>query len=160
MDTNTLKLALANQYIAGLKMLRQCIELCPPDLYEEGVHPRTFVRIAYHGAFYTRWYLTLGEDVDVHIAGAHPKLAWLWGKPAKAPTPTQSDLIAYIDKIISEVRPNLEVMDLDASYCGFSWYKSTSKLEHQFVNLRHLEGHVGQLSELLMARGIYIDWIG
>jgi hypothetical protein len=34
-----------------------------------------------------------------------------------------------------------------------------SKLEHQFVNLRHLGGHVGQLSELLMARGMTISWV-
>lgn len=160
MENTTVKAALANQYIAGLKMLRQCVERCPSDLYEAGVHPRTFVRIAYHGAYYTRWYLTAGEDVNVHIHGAHAKLAWLWGNPTKAPVPTQENLLVYIDAVIAEVRPNLEVMDLDAPYCGFSWYKKTSKLEHQFVNLRHLEGHVGQLSELLMARGIEIDWIG
>jgi hypothetical protein len=33
------------------------------------------------------------------------------------------------------------------------------KLSHQILNLRHLQGHVGQLSELLMARGIDIDWV-
>jgi hypothetical protein len=27
------------------------------------------------------------------------------------------------------------------------------------MNLRHLQGHVGQLSELLMAKGIDTDWI-
>lgn len=34
-----------------------------------------------------------------------------------------------------------------------------SKLSHELMNLRHTQGHVGQLSELLMARGIDTDWI-
>jgi len=33
-----------------------------------------------------------------------------------------------------------------------------SKLSHQIMNLRHIQGHVGQLSELLMAKGIDTDW--
>ena len=33
-----------------------------------------------------------------------------------------------------------------------------SKLSHELMNLRHTQGHVGQLSELLMARGIDTDW--
>ena len=49
-------------------------------------------------------------------------------------------------------------MDLEAKTCGFSWYK-VPKLEHQIVNIRHLGGHVGQLSELLMANGILVDWV-
>ncbi len=34
-----------------------------------------------------------------------------------------------------------------------------SKLSHQLMNLRHRQGHIGQLSELLMARGIDTDWV-
>jgi hypothetical protein len=34
-----------------------------------------------------------------------------------------------------------------------------SKLSHELMNLRHTQGHVGQLSELLMARGIDTGWV-
>jgi hypothetical protein len=160
MDDFTLKTALAKQTTAGLRMLRQCIELCPADMYEAGTHPRTFVRIAYHCSFYTYWYLQANETTDIRWSNAPDGLRKLWGRPKKEPVPTQEELLAYIDTILADVETLVSKLDLDAPYCGFSWYPKTSKLEHQFVNLRHLEGHVGQLSELLMARGIYIDWIG
>ncbi len=48
---------------------------------------------------------------------------------------------------------------LAAGETGFSWYPSMSKLSHELMNLRHLQGHVGQLSELLMAHGIDTDWV-
>jgi len=41
---------------------------------------------------------------------------------------------------------------------GFSWY-SIPKLDHQLLNLRHLQGHVGQLSELVMATGADLTWV-
>jgi hypothetical protein len=34
-----------------------------------------------------------------------------------------------------------------------------TKLSHQIMNVRHIQGHVGQLSELLMQRGIDTDWV-
>ncbi len=51
-------------------------------------------------------------------------------------------------------------MDLDSDSTGFSWYPNMTKLSHELMNLRHIQGHVGQLSELLMARGIDVNWIG
>ncbi len=50
-------------------------------------------------------------------------------------------------------------LDLAAGETGFSWYKNMGKLSHQLMNLRHIQGHVGQLSELLMAKGIDTDWV-
>lgn len=35
-----------------------------------------------------------------------------------------------------------------------------SKLSHELMSLRHIQGHVGQLSELLMRDDIDTDWIG
>ena len=66
------------------------------------------------------------------------------------------DYVAYIDSLVG---PTVGRLDLDSDETGFSWYKNMGKLSHQLLNLRHLQGHVGQLSELLMARGGDIDWI-
>ena len=57
------------------------------------------------------------------------------------------------------VDPTVDQLNLDSDETGFSWYKNMSKLSHQLMSLRHLQGHVGQLSELLMARGIDTDWV-
>jgi hypothetical protein len=38
----------------------------------------------------------------------------------------------------------VDALDLDRAECGFSWYRM-SKLEHQFVNIRHIQHHGGQL---------------
>jgi hypothetical protein len=34
-----------------------------------------------------------------------------------------------------------------------------TKLEHEILSIRHLQGHVGQISERLMEAGIDLDWI-
>ncbi|HLV82026.1 MAG TPA: hypothetical protein VKT32_17180, partial [Chthonomonadaceae bacterium] len=72
---------------------------------------------------------------------------------------TQIQLLDYVAYIHSLIDPTVEALDLDAQETGISWYKNMSKLSHQLLNLRHIQGHVGQLSELLMARGIDTDWI-
>jgi hypothetical protein len=45
------------------------------------------------------------------------------------------------------------------SRSGFSWYRM-SKLEHQFVNLRHIQHHAAQLADRLRsAAGVGIKWV-
>jgi len=40
------------------------------------------------------------------------------------------------------------VLDLDSAESGFSWYQM-SKLEHQLVNIRHIQHHGAQLADRL-----------
>ena len=53
----------------------------------------------------------------------------------------------------------IDALDLDTLESGFDWYPNMPKLDHMMLNIRHLQGHVGQLSELLMAHGIDTDWV-
>ncbi len=54
----------------------------------------------------------------------------------------------------------VDALDLHNPQCGFPWYK-TSKLEHQMVNLRHLQHHAAQLADRLRAAlDIGIRWVG
>jgi hypothetical protein len=71
----------------------------------------------------------------------------------------QNEMRDYIRFVDSLVNTTLDQLDLEADDTGFSWYPNMSKLSHQRLNLRHLQGHVGQLSERLMAHGIDTDWI-
>jgi len=51
-------------------------------------------------------------------------------------------------------------MDVLAPESGFSWYK-VSKLEHQIVNVRHVEHGAAQIADRVRAvTGNGIDWVG
>jgi hypothetical protein len=163
-----LRQALKEQYHAGLAMLADCVAKCPDDQWTAGTHPRTFWRIAFHAAYFAHLYL--GQSLAVYRPwpGRPNGCRELWQEPWQlepcdlpeefAPyTKNQIlDYIAYVDSIID---PTVDTLDLDAQETGIPWYSNMSKLSHELLNLRHLQGHVGQLSELLMARGIDTDWI-
>lgn len=153
-----------SQYLATYKMLRQCIELCPEDLWIAH-ETRPFWRIAYHGLFYADYYMQPSEHHLKPWEKHRKSAANLWleegdedGELKEAPY-TREELLGYCDASMAKVESNLKAFDIKTAESGFPWYPM-SKFEHQLVCLRHLMGHVGQLSELLMARGIDIDWVG
>jgi hypothetical protein len=163
-----LRAALKEQYHAGLAMLRQCVEQCPGDLWTSGTHPRRVWRIAFHAAFFTQLYLGQNEAAyqpwpdrreDSHGRWGDPANLEPYELPAEFEAYQRKEMLEYIAFIDALINPTLDALDLDAAETGFSWYKNMSKLSHELMNLRHLQGHVGQLSELLMARGIDTDWI-
>ncbi len=141
-------------------MLRQDIERCPDDLWVSGTHPRNFWRIAYHAIYYTHLYLASGVASFQEWEKHRNSVRYLWGEPEVESPYTQAEVLEYVDSIGAVLDTLVDQLDLEATETGFDWYPNMSKLEHQLVNLRHLQGHVGQLSELLMAQGIYTDWIG
>jgi hypothetical protein len=164
-----LRQALREQYHAGLAMLAECVEKCPERMWLAGEYPRAFWRIAFHAAFFTHLYL--GQDEEVfqpwpgRKEGIHHRL-WLspgevepYELPKGAEAYRMPELLDYIRFVDSLIDSTVDRLDLDAEVTGFSWYPNMSKLSHQLMNLRHLQGHVGQLSELLMASGIDTDWI-
>ena len=51
-------------------------------------------------------------------------------------------------------------MDLSAPQCGFPWYPMP-KLEHQLLNIRHIQHHAGALaSRLRRGAGVSVPWVG
>lgn len=165
--------ALKEQYQAGLAMLAECVEKCPEDLWLAGEYPRAFWRVAWHAAYFTHNYLVQDEEAFNGSVAAWPpaaRTALGISDTQKAidvepyelpegvtPLPRQEaeNYIAYVRSLISET---VDSLDLERQETGFSWYPNMTKLSHELMNLRHLQGHVGQLSERLMARGIDIDW--
>lgn len=152
--------ALKGQYRAGLKMLRQCVERCPDTVWTSGTHPRSFWRIAYHGAFYAHLYMVQGESAFEPWDKNRPDVECLWETPPVVEPYTQTEIIEYIDAIDAMVDPVIDGLDLDSADSGFHWYPNMAKLDHEIMNIRHLQGHVGQLSEILMAHGVDTDWRG
>lgn len=162
-----LKSALKNQYHAGLAMLRDCIEKCPEDVWNQRQNARSFWRIAYHTLYFTHMYLGESEHsfvpwefhveeydnlYDDYASGFYPE--------GFVPSPyTREQLLDYWSLVDGMVDSCVDAMDLAADECGFSWYRMP-KLNHQLVNLRHIMGHQGQLSEILNELGIDTNWVG
>jgi len=60
----------------------------------------------------------------------------------------------------SMVDSAVDAMDLASTESGFYWYK-VSKLEHQLVNIRHIQHGAAQLADRLRtANGIGVRWVG
>jgi len=161
-----LKGALAGQFRAGLAMLRECVERCPDDLWSAVVDkpPRTFWRIAYHATFYTHFYLAQDHSEfkawERHVN--HAVMTFTEEGEELPPEDTlysQSDLGEYIDFLSEQLAGIVEELDLESLESGFPWYPNFPKLDHVLLTLRHLGVHVGQLQELLFARGIEPDWV-
>lgn len=160
--------ALKEQYHAALAMLTECVQKCPDELWTAGTHPRTFWRVAFHAAYFTHLYLGQNEDAYQPWPGRPEGCPELWQKPwtlepyelpENFEPYTQIQVGGYLAYIDALIDPTVDTLDLEAEETGIPWYKNMGKLSHELLTLRHIQGHVGQLSELLLARGIDTDWI-
>jgi hypothetical protein len=166
--------ALKEQYHAGLAMLAECVEKCPDDQWLGGAHPRLYYRIAWHAAYFAHNYLVPDQEAFNRSAADWPLAVRTalgvsdtqkavevepYELPEAAPPLGRRDLLDYLALLRSLVDVSVDSLDLDSESTGFSWYPNMTKLSHELMNLRHIQAHVGQLSELLMARGIDIDWV-
>ena len=161
-----LKSALKEQFHASMAMLGQCIQRCPDDLWTAGASCRETWRIAQHVLFYTDLYLRQGENDWAPWTEAPEGLRRMWAArqepyelPASTPAMSQTETLAYLTYIDGMIDQVIDGLDLDTGASGFPWYPNISKLSHELMTLRHLEGHVGQISELLLARDIELDWV-
>ena len=168
----TLRRILKSQYHASLAMLRDAIEQCPDNLWLSTDYKNAFWQVAYHALFFTQVYLGKEEAAfrpwaqhqrDVQhqdgIEGAGPS-------DPNSPLPllpkpyTKAQVLEYWRLCDGMVDEAVDKLDLDNPECGFYWYKM-SKLEHQFVNLRHIQHHEAQLADRLRsAANIGIRWVG
>ena len=155
-----IKRALKGQYRAALAMLRQTIELCPAETWLAGDHSRNFWRIAYHALHFTHCY-SMPTAEDFVTWELHRDCTDLWddANPPVLEPYTKEEILDYLNFIDESISGWVDRLDLDSQESGFSWYPNLPKLDHQLLNLRHLAGHAGQLSELVMQAGVHeIKW--
>jgi hypothetical protein len=156
--------ALKSQYHAALIMLRQAVERCPDDLWLAG-NP-AFWRVAYHTAFFTHLYLQPNEAAfhpwehcreEYHYLGAVP---WPPHRQPKIGEPyDRAQVLDYVIKCDAMVDAAVDALDLASGDAGFSWYKMP-KLEHQIMNIRHIQNHTSYLGARLRAAGdAGLNWI-
>lgn len=167
-----LRTALKNQYHANLAMLRNALEACPAELWDHAAHRNPFWRVAYHTLFYTDFYLQPRAD-DFQPWARHQHEVQYMDQHAPAPseaagaapgapfTPySRQDLLEYWKVCDALVDDAVDALDLGSAESGFDWYP-ISKIEHQFVNLRHLAHHTGQLIDRVRAASdVGVQWFG
>jgi hypothetical protein len=146
---------LKSQYHAALAMLREAVERCPAAEWSNTDHKNAFWQVAYHTLFFTHLYLQRDEAAFQRWAQHRGPDDGIDGAPY-----TQAQVLEYwsfCDRLVDDA---VDALDLDSAECGFSWYRM-SKLEHQLVNIRHIQHHSAQLADRLRsAADIGIKWIG
>jgi len=151
-------------------MLRQSIEQCSEDLWYSDEPTNAFWQVAYHAVFFTHLYLgprsATFRPWERHQGGVqHPDGIAGRSDPTSAlpliPSPySKADVLAYWEVCDKMVDPAVDALDLQSQDSGFSWYP-IPKLEHQIVNIRHIQHHTAQLADRLRASaGIGIRWVG
>lgn len=154
---------LKSQYHASLAMLRQAVDACPAELWTDTSYVNQFWQVAYHTLFYTDLYLDASEAAFVPWEHHRPQHNFFPSGPEAAGslTPYSIDEVrAYSARCDAKIDGAIDRLDLTAPDSGFSWYKM-SKLEHQFVSLRHIQHHTGQLAERIrQTTGQGVGWVG
>ena len=161
---------LQSQYHASLAMLREAIERCPEKTWFDVGPTNAYWQVAYHALFFAHLYLQPnaeafrpwpGHQRDVQnedgIAGPPDPASTL---PVIPRPYSREECLAYWDICDAMVDAAVDALDLRSRESGFSWY-AMSKLEHQLVNIRHIQHHTAQLMDRLRAsEGIGVKWVG
>ena len=140
-----------SQYLAALAMLKQVIVMCPEALWKAPGDTFKFWSKSYHVLFYLHLYLQDAEKDFVPWEKHHD--------PDGDEPFTKDEVLEYLAFVEKHVVERVPETNLEAE-SGFHWYP-VNKLELQFINIRHIQQHTGELYETLGTReNIELDWIG
>jgi hypothetical protein len=159
----TLQCVIKSQYHASLAMLREAIDSCPARLWTSDQYVNQFWQVAYHTLFYTHLYLQPTEADFVpweHHRPAYNRFGSGPDAPSTLTPYSVQQVRAYCLGCQDMVESAVDRLDLASPESGFSWYRMP-KLEHQFVNLRHIQHHTGQLADRLrQTANLGVRWVG
>lgn len=169
-SSETFRAILKSQYHAALAMLKEALEHCPDDVWYSQAQVDSFWQIAYHTLFFTHLYLQPNQATFHPWEGHKEACQYPDGIAGPAdpgstlpllPKPyTKAEVLAYWDVCDQMVDEAVDALDLQSPESGFYWYE-VSKLEHQLINLRHIQHHAAQLADRLRAAaGLGIGWVG
>jgi hypothetical protein len=146
-----IKQVIQSQYLAALAMLKQAIESCPLNVWDDPGDTFKFWSKSYHALFFAHLYVQQAEKDFV-----------LWEKhhdPDGDVPFTKDEVLEYMAFVERQVAERVPVTDLEAD-SGFHWYP-VNKLEMHFINIRHIQQHTGELYECLgMREKAELGWVG
>ena len=141
-----------SQYLAALAMLKQAIEKCPAEIWDDPNDTFKFWSKSYHTVFYAHLYMQISEKEFVQWEKHHD--------PDSGVPFTKDEVLEYLEFVENQVAEWVSATDMEAVSSGFHWYP-VNKLEMQFINIRHIQQHAGELFECLGSRkNIELDWVG
>lgn len=153
-----------SQYGAALAMLSKAVELCPDDLWLASKYHNPFWHVAYHTVFYTHFYAQPSQAEAIMWPKHVQDSQYLRGHPSAPADPVadvpygKADFQEFLEECRREVEKQIAAVGFEDP-SGFSWLPF-SKLELQLYNLRHLEHHVGQLTDRLRTEAdIGLRWV-
>lgn len=165
-----IRAALTSQYHAALAMLGDGIRKCPDTLWYSDAHATACWQIAYHTLFFTHLYIQVNEAAFRPWEGHRADNQYpdgIAGPPDPEsdlpllPEPyTKDEVLAYWQFCDDMVNSAVDEMDVLTAESGFHWYP-IPKLEHQIVNIRHIQHGAAQLADRLRAAAdVGVDWAG
>jgi hypothetical protein len=168
--TESLRSVLKSQYHAALAMLGEAIGRCPDDLWSGSGHTNECWQVAYHALFFTHLYLQPHEAAfrpwehhraDVQYPDGIPGPPRPGSTLPLVPEPyTKAQVTAYWRFCDRMVDGAVDALDLHSPESGFPWYP-IPKLEHQIVNIRHIQHHAAQLADRVRtAVDVGVGWVG
>ena len=168
--TEAVRAALKTQYHASLAMLRQAIEKCPEDLWYNKDQVNAIWQTAYHTLFFAHLYLQPNAQSfrpwKHHQAEVQHEDAQTGPPDPKSILPllpepyTRQQVLEYWSFCDEMVDSAVDAFDPLSPESGFSWYR-VSKLEHQIVNIRHIQLGAALLAARLRAKlNIGLAWVG
>lgn len=169
-ETDALRATLKSQYHAALAMLRHAIERCPEEAWTSTAHTNAPWQIAYHTLYFTHLYSCTDEAAfrpwEKHRAENQYPDAIAGSPDPDSPLPlipdpyTRAEVLEYWTACDAMIDGAVDRMDIHAPESGFSWYR-VSKLEHQLINIRHIQHGAAQLADRVRAAAhVGIDWVG
>ena len=146
-----IKQVVQSQYLAALEMLKQVIAECPVTVWDAPGAKFKFWSKSYHVLFYTHLYL---QDAEKDF------VPWEKHHDPDGDVPfTKDEVLEYLAFVQKQVVERVPVTNLEAE-SGFYWYP-VNKLEMQFINIRHIQQHAGELYETLgTSENIELGWVG
>jgi hypothetical protein len=165
-----LRASLKSQYHAALAMLKESIERCPEETWYDEAPKNACWQLAYHTLYFTHLYLQPDESAFRPWEGHQRDVQHPDGIPGPAnpdstlpliPTPYSKDeVLTYWELCDRMVDGAVETLDFGRKDSGFYWYP-IPKLEHQIVNVRHVQHHAAQLADRVRAAaGVGVRWAG
>ena len=146
-------------YNAVFQMLRNAIELCPTELWDQRTDEPLFWQQAYHTIYYIDFYLSDSPESSRRASFVEGEATNLKHVPTNTPSPQQ--IRDYLEEVIQNcetVLNSLTIAELEGEN-KFPWTGPTPAYRHIY-NIRHAQHHVGWLNSILAREvGTAAEWV-
>jgi len=166
MEKSMLKRGIASQMLAGLTMLKDCIDRCPEKEWDEKQNDYPFSQILFHVLFDCDFNLSDSEQ-EFRGQGFHKNYPEVFADYQELMDLTKQHpfdrrfINSYYDFCMTKIKNSMrELNDGDLTVPNTDIYKNMTKLERYVNAIRHIQHHTAQLGlRLQFITGVEMEWI-